>query len=404
VLYQRFGDLEVLRAQYSSAKAWVDQISAIGGETHLWEGTFQFGDWVDPDAPPEQPAKAKVSGDIVASAHLFRSTDLLARAAALLGYTQDAAYYRDQAELARAAWLATYVSPMWRIVSDAQTAYAMALEYGIVTDPAARQAMGDRLAFLVRRDGYRIGTGFVGTPLVPDALTSTGHVAQAARMLLQTGCPSWLYSVTMGATTVWERWDSLLPDGSINPGEMTSFNHYALGAIADWLHRRVGGIAPGEPGYRSLDIAPVPLPGLDWAKAALRTPYGLATVEWRRSGSSIEVDVVVPANADAIVRLPDGEVHAVGAGSHRWTVAAPAEPSHRALSSSSAMTEIIDDVEAYTAVLAAIDAVDPRVAEGLRRDPWLTGRPLLGSFMATSTAARDAAEQVLTQLNASRGL
>jgi alpha-L-rhamnosidase len=116
-----------------------------------------------------------------------------------------------------------------------------------VTDPQRVAAMGTRMADLVRASAYRISTGFVGTALVCDALTMTGHTAAAAHLLLQTDCPSWLHPVTMGATTIWERWASLLEDGTVNPGEMTSFNHYALGAVADWLHRVVAGLAPAEP-------------------------------------------------------------------------------------------------------------------------------------------------------------
>ena len=116
--------------------------------------------------------------------------------------------------------------------------------------------------------GYRIPTGFAGTPFVLDALTSTGHLDEAYRLLLQRECPSWLYPVTMGATTIWERWDSMLPDGTINPGEMTSFNHYALGAVADWMHRTIGGIAPLEPGYSKVLIAPQPGGGIRWARSS----------------------------------------------------------------------------------------------------------------------------------------
>ena len=128
----------------------------------------------------------------------------------------------------------------------------------------------------------------------------------------------------MGATTIWERWDSMLPDGSINPGEMTSFNHYALGAIADWLHRCVAGLAPAEPGYARLRIEPHPLDGFDFASAEHQTPYGRAKVRWERAGDEIAVEALVPANAEADVVLPDGSRHEVGSGTHRWTVAAPA--------------------------------------------------------------------------------
>src|SRR3954447_1438115 len=134
----------------------------------------------------------------------------------------------------------------------------MAIEWALLPTAEQRERAGRRLADLVRTSSFRISTGFVGTPLMTDALTAVGEVELAYRLLLQTGCPSWLYSVTMGATTVWERWDSMLPDGSINPGEMTSFNHYALGAVADWLHRRVAGLAAAEPGYRRIEVRPLP--------------------------------------------------------------------------------------------------------------------------------------------------
>ena len=141
-----------------------------------------------------------------------------------------------------------YVADDGTILSDCTTVYTLAIVFGLLDD-ANRQRAGERLAELVAESGHRISTGFAGTPYITDALTMTGHLDDAYRLLLERECPSWLYPVTMGATTVWERWDSMLPDGTINPGEMTSFNHYALGAVADWMHRTIGGIAPAEPGY-----------------------------------------------------------------------------------------------------------------------------------------------------------
>jgi alpha-L-rhamnosidase len=133
------------------------------------------------------------------------------------------------------------------VLSDCPTVYALAIAFGLLDEPQLQFA-GDRLAELVVENGYRVATGFAGTPYICDALALTGHLDHAYRLLLERECPSWLYSVTMGATTIWERWDSMLPDGSINPGQMTSFNHYALGAVADWMHRVVGGLAPRRAG------------------------------------------------------------------------------------------------------------------------------------------------------------
>lgn len=403
VLHERFGDLGVLEAQYPSAKAWVDQVLAIAGDRHLWEGGFQFGDWVDPDAPPDLPAKAKADPDLVASAYLFRSTEVLARTAAVLGKPEDEAYYAAVAEQVRTAWLSEYVTPAGRILSDAQTAYALAIEFGIATgDLLAR--MGERLAWLVRRDGYRIGTGFVGTPLIADALTRTGHLRQAGRMLQQTECPSWLYPITMGATTIWERWDSMLPDGSINPGEMTSFNHYALGAIADWLHRVVAGLAPAAPGYAKLEIAPQPLPGLAWASTRHETPYGTAEVEWRRIDGEVRVRAVVPANTTAVVRLPGTAPFTVAAGSHEWTVAdlvLPRTPAE--VTTGTSLAEIMDDPEAYQAVMAAFNRIDPAIARDFnRRMAWVPNQPLFGAFSLISPAVVNEVENSLATLNASR--
>ena len=168
--------------------------------------------------------------------------------------------------------------------------------------------------------GYRISTGFVGTPIIWDALEPHGPLTPRLHgCSAKPRCPSWLYPVTMGATTIWERWDSMLPDGSINPGQMTSFNHYALGAIADWLHRRVAGLAPADAGYRRLHIAPVVIDGLSDAAAWHRTPYGRASAAWRRTGNGyVDVDVEVPPNTTARIDLPSGVQHDVGSGQYRW--------------------------------------------------------------------------------------
>ncbi|MCI2957101.1 glycoside hydrolase family 78 protein [Agromyces atrinae] len=406
VLNERFGDVNTIARQYPSMTAWADALLEIAGDRRLWEGRFQFGDWLDPDAPPEQPADAKTDADIVATAHLFLSTDLVARAAELLGHEDDAVTYRALAEEVRRAFLDEYVTPSGRMVSDAQTAYAMAIRFGIA--PAEQHAaLGARLAELTRRSGYRISTGFVGTPIIQDALTETGHVDTATRLLTQTENPSWLYPVTMGATTIWERWDSMLPDGTINPGQMTSFNHYALGAVADWLHRVVAGLAPDEAGYRVIRIAPTPLPGFDHAAAEHHTPYGTARVGWQREGGRIRVEAIVPPNTSARVVLPGGEELEVGSGEHEWTVddtVVVVPPASVSLQSS--LAQIVDDPAAYRAVLDVLEARKPEAAEALRlRTPWLPDRDL-GETLSnrTGTDVQEAVADALAALDAERGV
>ena len=400
VLLERFGDRGVLQTQYPSMRDWADTLLRLSGERLLWEGSFQFGDWLDPDAPADFPADAKTDADIVASAHVFLSVDLVAKAAVELGYDDDAAKYRGIAEAVRAAFRREYVTASGRMVSDAQTAYGMAIVFGLAEDKDEEQRMGDRLATLVRGAGYRIGTGFVGTPLVTDALTRTGHLEVAGRLLTQTENPSWLYPVTMGATTIWERWDSMLEDGSINPGEMTSFNHYALGAVADWMHRSLAGLAPAAPGYRVIRIEPRPLPEFDYATTSHETPYGLASAGWVREGDRIVVSAVVPANTTAEVVLPGStEVIEVGSGEHRWTVDTPAaEKETGELTIHSDLARIIDDREAYDSVLAAITAADPEAARSFRsHTKWVPGRSLFDELMMTSAVVVQAAERAMAQ-------
>lgn len=405
VLFERFGDLGVVAAQFDSMRAWSDQLLEVAGERHLWEGRFQFGDWLDPDAPSDRPAAAKTDADIVASAYLHLSVRLTAEAARILGRVELADRYAAEAELVRRAWLDEYTTPSGRIVSDAQTAYALAIMFGIEREPSRLAAMGARLAWLVRRDGYRIGTGFVGTPLVADALTLTGHDDAAARLMLQTENPSWLYSVTMGATTIWERWDSMLEDGSINPGEMTSFNHYALGAIADWLHRRVGGLAPAAPGYRRIRIEPLPLRGLDRASTAHETPYGRARVGWVADAGQVTVTATVPPNTRAEVVLPgSAETFEVGSGEHSWTVADPRRSVRAAeLTLDSSLAAIVDDPEAYATVVEVLDGVDAEWSRSFRRHTqWVEERPLGEAFLLGAPRVGDRVEAALAALNARR--
>ncbi|WP_229405934.1 glycoside hydrolase family 78 protein [Micromonospora sp. NBRC 110038] len=319
-LYERYGDRDVLARQYASAKAFVDLVDQRAGADHLWDSGYQLGDWLDPTAPPDDPEDAKADRYLVATAYFARSTGVLARMAEVLGRHADAQRYAALAAAVTEAFQRRYVLPSGLLDNDAQTSYALALRFGLVPAGGPRRAAARRLAELVEEAGWRIATGFAGTPAICDALADNGEVETAYRLLLSTDCPSWLYPVTTGATTIWERWDSLLPDGTVNPGQMTSFNHYALGAVADWLHRTVAGLAPAEPGYRRLLVRPRPGGGLRHARAALLTPYGPAAVGWRLADGELAVEVTVPAGATARVELPGAEPTEVGSGAHRFTV------------------------------------------------------------------------------------
>ncbi|WP_156759008.1 glycoside hydrolase family 78 protein [Microbacterium karelineae] len=317
-LYERTGDAGILSRQWASMTAWTDRFAARGGEDLAFEGGFALGDWLDSAAPDDQPWAARLPWQPVAVAYLAQTARIMRDTAAVLGETDAQERYATLLERAARRFREEYVTPTGRAAFPSQTAYALAIRFGLLDD-AQRAHAGDLLARQVVADDYRIGSGFLGTPHVADALADTGSGATAWELLMQKECPSWLYAVTMGATTVWERWNSMLPDGSINPGEMTSFNHYALGAVADFLHRRVAGLAPAEPGYRRLRVAPLPSPHLEWARASHETPYGRAAVSWTLDGEDFALEVTVPPSTTAEVLLPDDSAPVeVASGTHRF--------------------------------------------------------------------------------------
>ncbi|KAL6412406.1 bacterial alpha-L-rhamnosidase domain-containing protein [Ilyonectria robusta] len=216
---------------------------------------------------------------MVANAYLIHSLDIITLVAEILGKTEDAARFKSEAAGARIAFAAEYVSPNGRLVSDTQTAYAVSICFDLLRPHQVVHA-GNRLAAISRRNQFRVGTGFAGTPFICEALVKTGHSDIAYAILLTESCPSWLYPVTMGASTMWERWDSMLPDGSINPGEMTSFNHYAYGAIAKFMVQRLAGLQQLEPGWKRTRVQPEMGGELTWATAKHLTPYGLVSSSW----------------------------------------------------------------------------------------------------------------------------
>jgi alpha-L-rhamnosidase len=312
-------------------KAWVDE-GIPRGPNGLWDqNVWQFGDWLDPAAPPSEPANGRTDSTLVADAYLVRVLETIAKVSSLLGETKDMDRYQKDASSARKAFGREYITPSGLLVGDTQTSHALAISFGLFDDKDHVAKSSGRLSHLVHAAKYRIATGFVGTPLITHALSDTGHYQLAYRMLLEKSCPSWLYPITMGATTIWERWDSMLPDGSINPGKMTSFNHYALGSVANWLHKNVGGISPQTPGWQTIRVRPLPGGTITSAKVAYESPYGRIECSWKISemNDTFSMTLIVPPNSKAVVILPsdwketqqDGEEKSslIGSGRHQFS-------------------------------------------------------------------------------------
>ncbi|KAL5358332.1 bacterial alpha-L-rhamnosidase-domain-containing protein [Aspergillus floccosus] len=304
-LYRSYGDIDILRRQYRSMVAWVDT-GIRRGPDRLWDPElWQLGDWLDPTAPPVEPGDARTNGTLVADAYLAHVTAVLAQISEILGEKEDAERYaKDAAELKK-LFQDKYITSAGLVVGDTQTALALVIVFKLYSTQKQLTAISLRLAYLVKLAKFRVSTGFAGTPIITHALSATGNHQLAYRMLLEKSRPSWMYPITMGATTIWERWDSMLPDGSINPGEMTSFNHYALGSIVNWLHQCVAGISPMAPGWKKIRVAPVPGGTISSAEAVYDTPYGRLECRWCiRDTDCFDLDIVVPPNTKALVVLP----------------------------------------------------------------------------------------------------
>ncbi|KAJ5765734.1 hypothetical protein N7520_005293 [Penicillium odoratum] len=318
-LYQSYGDKDILRRQYPSMKAWVDT-GILRGPDQLWEDTlFQLGDWLDPTAPPDNPGNSRTDGTLVADAYLVHVTRILASISRIINEESDASRYEADYQTLKSRFQNKYVSSAGLLVGDTQTALALAIVFDLLDDPVQIAAAGTRLVRLVRKSGFQVSTGFAGTPIITHALTKAGYPQVAYRMVQEKKCPSWMYPITMGATTIWERWDSMRPDGSINPGEMTSFNHYALGSIINWLHCTVAGVSLLEPGWREILVKPVPGGTVTSAEVVYETAYGRLECGWVLDGQQFTLTVVIPPNCKAKIVLPgeEGEER-VGSGRYKF--------------------------------------------------------------------------------------
>lgn len=314
-VYNAHGDRRLLEEQYESMKAWVEYMHKQGENEYLWIVGFNFGDWLALDAPSGSYSGATPK-DFVATAFYAHSTRILRDAAKVLGKWEDAQYYETLLENIIKAFNYEFVSQSGRLVSPTQTAHVLALMFDLV-DGKVKERTARELNELILQNDYHLTTGFVGTPYLCFALTKAGYHETAVRLLLQESYPSWLYSVKQGATTIWEHWDGIKEDGSFWSDDMNSFNHYAYGAIGDWLYRAVAGLDMDKelPAYKRIRIKPQ-FAGihLTYAKAALESMYGRIQSEWHKTADQIELKVAIPPNTTAEITLPYAQIEAVTEG------------------------------------------------------------------------------------------
>jgi alpha-L-rhamnosidase len=305
VVYNYYGDERILEEQYESMKALVEYMRGEAGDAYTWRPARRhYGDWLAYATTSSNYPGATTDTDVTASAYFYHSTDIVMQAAKILGKAEDAADYEALLRNIKEAYAREYITPNGRMSSNTQTAYVVALSFGLVPEELEEEA-ARRLANDVNFFGH-LTTGFLGTPDLCHVLTEYGYLEEAYKLLYRTNYPSWLYPVTQGATTIWERWDGQKPDGTFqNPG-MNSFNHYAYGAVGDWLYRKVAGIDldPENPGFKSFIIKPHPGGEMNDVQASHESPYGTVSSRWNIENGEFHLSVSIPVNTTAVVHIP----------------------------------------------------------------------------------------------------
>ncbi len=316
-VYQSYGDTRILENQYESMKAWEEYMIKHSGDRYIFDYGFHFGDWLafaeymsyKYNAPDYGFAGAHTDKDLIATAYYYYTTGLMQKIATILGKDEDAKRYESIRPKIKGAFKKEYVTATGRLSSNTQTAYILALSFGIMPDEF-KETAAQRLADNINELGH-LTTGFLGTPLICQALSDNGYPDIAYMLLFNKRYPSWLYPVTMGATTIWERWDGIKPDGSFQDVGMNSFNHYAYGAVGNWLYTQVAGIQidPENPGYKHVVIKPQLSEELTYAKAQVESLYGEISSHWQtQEDGALMMNVTIPSNTTASVYVPTSDV------------------------------------------------------------------------------------------------
>jgi alpha-L-rhamnosidase len=322
VLYEQFGDLDALRTYYPMMKDWVDRIEredAKRGAQYLWNFGRQLGDWLALDGRTAQSMKGGTDEYFLASCYWAESTRKVSAAAAELGYEADKRYYEALYQKIREAILEEYFTVKGRLAIDTQTAYLTALNFGIYRE---KQPVIDGLKHRMYMDLYRITSGFVGAPVMCRVLAENGMEEEALRVLLNKDYPGWLHCIELGATTIWERWNSVLDDGTISGTTMNSLNHYAYGSVVEYLYKDLAGLRAIRPGFQKIHFRPYVTAQLGFMECQLETVHGTYRTAWKlEPDGSVSIQLEIPFGCSAAVELPfdpDGTVREEGPGVHTY--------------------------------------------------------------------------------------
>ena len=391
--YQMFGDRKMLEEAFPLMKKWVDWIRTKCGENHLWQQGFQYGDWLALDAPSANDRTGGTDKYLVANAFYANSLRIVRDAAEVLGREEESKEFGRRFEEVKSALQNEYITQTGRLVSETQTAAVLLLHFGLLPEKDHDRVLEILLQNLAAHRNH-LTTGFLGTPYLCECLSENGAHDIASEVFFKEDFPGWLYAVKKGATTVWERWNSILEDGTFDTSGMNSLNHYAYGSIKHWLVSEVTGITPMEPAYRKSRIAPRLTKGMTYAEASLETPYGLLSCSWTCDQGEICVKVTVPANTTAVLTLPEreGEI-LLASGTYTYTYATKTDLHVARFSMDSTLGEVL----AEPAAKQLFDQLVP----GMLDNPMISFAygMTLNELVVQEPQAKPIYEAVLKQLN-----
>ena len=318
--YIRYGDISFIEENFTAVCRYMESLLDNTDESGLIKKGFQFGDWLALDNDERQTKDYSGATDryLVANAYYLQSLNTTIKIAEAIGNQSKAKKYSLRYKCVLAAFRKEYITATGRIVSESQTALTLALKFNLV-ESKYQQMLSERLKSEVEHYQYHLNTGFAGTPHLMFALSDSGAHDVATALLMKRSYPSWLYEVDMGATTVWERWDGILPNGEYHDPAMNSFNHYSYGSVAEFIYRRIAGLDVLEPGYKRFKLAPRLTKGLAHVRMEYESVYGKILCEYEVKGKEGKLKAEVPANTTAEILLPDGTAHVVGSGKYEYS-------------------------------------------------------------------------------------
>lgn len=393
VVYQMYGDKGILEENWKCMHEWVDYIKSQCGANGLWQTGFQYGDWLALDKEESADRTGATDKYIIANAYYLYVTDLVRQTAEVLGFAEEAEKYQKLYDTTLEAFRQEYYTSTGRIVSETQTGAILSLYFNLAREKD-RERILQILKTNIENHKNHLATGFVGTPYLCHTLSENGEHELAATVFMKEDYPSWLYAVNMGATTIWERWNSIMPDGSFDVSGMNSLNHYAYGSIGDWMYRKVAGVSQLKPGYKKFKVQPMFVKGIEEAGVTFESIYGQIESKWSCKDGKICGYVKVPVNTTAEIHLPEKEeVLTVGSGVYEYEYETTTNLTYERFSMDSTMGEIL-------AQPLAVEMFN-RMVPGMADNPMLAmaHQMTLVELIGAAPEARPLYEAVVKALN-----